>query len=128
MKMDEFISKLTARGTFDDPDQALDAAQATLTVLSERITGGEASDLAAQLSSDLGEWAASAASSGGVAMDAEEFCRRIAERADTIESPQEAQRAARAVFELLSEAVSEGEFSDLCAQLPESWQGDLIPA
>lgn len=92
--------------------------RATLETLSERLTGGEANDLAAQLPEPAKEWLTTAvepAASFGL----DEFIARVATRAGIPpEEIGEAREATRAVFTTLREAVTGGEFNDVMSQLP----------
>ena len=58
-------------------------------------------------------------------MSLEEFVERVAEREGV--SPSEAQEHARAVFKTLRETVSEKEFEDMAAQLPDGY-APLLPS
>jgi uncharacterized protein (DUF2267 family) len=91
-------------------NEAERAARATLQTLAERLTGKQARELAAELPPPLGEWL----SSGGSRpepFDADEFVRRVAERAQV-----DAERAAghvRAVFIALARLVRGEEIARL---------------
>ena len=117
MQHDEFLKTLSER-TGLERDDADRAAVAVLTTLGERITQEEAEDLAAQLPSGL----ESVLQGSGRAerFDLDEFLRRVAERegADT----EEAREHARAVFEVLREAVTKEELSDVLSQLPREFE------
>jgi uncharacterized protein (DUF2267 family) len=92
--------------------------RATLDTLSERLTRGEANDLAAQLPEPAKEWLVSSepeAEKFGL----EEFVRRVSRRAAV--PPEEAERAVSAVFSTLREAVTAGEFRDVLSQLPSEF-------
>ncbi len=51
MKYDEFISQVQRRANLASREEAERATRATLETLGERLAGGEAKDLAAQLPS-----------------------------------------------------------------------------
>jgi uncharacterized protein (DUF2267 family) len=118
MKQDEFMTKVGQRA-----DASLEAADAltaaTLHTLAERISGGEAQDLAAQLPEELKPHLASA-DENAQRFDAEEFVRRVAERAGT--DPDRARSGVRAVFTTIREAVTSGELDDITAQLPKGFE------
>jgi uncharacterized protein (DUF2267 family) len=76
-------------------DVAERAARATLRTLGERITRGEADDIAAQLPPEAAPYLESTAR-GAEAFDVDEFVRRVAERA-AVGIP-DAERLASAVF------------------------------
>src|SRR5690625_7208950 len=56
MRYDEFVAEVRDRGQYLDQDQAERAVKAVLTVLGERLVGGEPKDLAGQLPGDLSEF------------------------------------------------------------------------
>jgi uncharacterized protein (DUF2267 family) len=123
MKQDEFMTKVGQRA-----DVSLSAAEAltaaTLQTLAERISGGEAQDLAAQLPEELKPHL-TGADEPAEPFDAEEFVRRVVERSG-IDSDR-ASAAIRAVFTTVREAVAPGEFDDVTAQLPKNFQ-ELVGA
>jgi uncharacterized protein (DUF2267 family) len=123
MKQDEFVTKVGQRA-----DASLQIAEAltaaTLQTLAERISGGEAEDLAAQLPAELKPHL-TGADEPAQAFSAEEFVRRVAERAGT--DPGRARAGVRAVFTTLREAVTTGEIDDITAQLPKDFQ-ELVGA
>jgi uncharacterized protein (DUF2267 family) len=117
MDYEEFEDKVAGRAGVPR-DRAGVLIQATLQTLAERITGGEADDLAAQLPKQMKEWLTRTdepAESFGL----DEFIRRVSERAQV--APGEAGDAARAVFRTLREAVTGGEFDDMMSQLPDEF-------
>jgi uncharacterized protein (DUF2267 family) len=114
----EFLESVTVRGRLS-PEQAERLTDATLTVLADRISAGEAEDLAAQLPKGVRDWLVSK-EEPAQKFDLEEFIRRVSERAavdlDT------ATRAARAVLSTIRRAVTTGEFEDVLAQLPKEFR------
>ncbi|GIF06532.1 DUF2267 domain-containing protein [Actinoplanes siamensis] len=117
MKFPEFISKVAERASL--PREEADAiTRATLRTLGERITGGEARDLAAQLPRELQDSLTSAPEKAEQ-FDLDEFVRRVAERAQV--APDDARHGVSAVFQTVEEAVSFGEFDDVMAQLPDEF-------
>jgi uncharacterized protein (DUF2267 family) len=100
-------------------DKAERAARATLETLAERISGGQARDLAAELPHDVRGWLLSG---GGDAepFDAREFVRRVAERAGV--DTDTAERHIRAVLVALARLVRHDEVADLIAELPADYQ------
>ncbi len=123
MKQDEFMTKVGQRA-----DVSLKTAEAlttaTLQTVAERISGGEAEDLAAQLPAELKPHLAST-DENAQGFDAEEFVRRVAERAGM--DPERARAGVRAVFTTVREAVTSGEVDDITAQLPKDF-GELVGA
>lgn len=96
-------------------DKAERATRATLKTIGERITRGEADDLAAQLPPEAAPNLEST-ERGAERFDLDEFLRRVADRADV--EPGDAERLASAVFLALGRALTRDEMDDLAAQLP----------
>jgi uncharacterized protein (DUF2267 family) len=93
--------------------------RATLRTLADRITGGEADDLASQLPAGLKE-SLRPPQEDAEAFGVEEFLRRVAERGDVARD--EARTGAVAVLTTVREAVSPGEFDDILSQLPQEYR------
>jgi uncharacterized protein (DUF2267 family) len=100
-------------------EEAEKATEATLRTLSERITGGEASDLAAFLPEEVRPWLTWTAEPAE-AFDFDEFLDRIAQREGVDRDT--AFEHARAVLQALSVAVAPGELFDMVAQLPRDFR------
>jgi uncharacterized protein (DUF2267 family) len=123
MKQDEFMTKVGQRADVSlETADALTAA--TLQALAERISGGEAKDLAAQLPAELKPHL-TGADEPAQRFGAEEFVRRVAERAGT--DPDRARAGVRAVFTTIRESVTSGEIDDIMAQLPKDF-AELVGA
>jgi uncharacterized protein (DUF2267 family) len=122
MKYVRFIEKVAERmgGSLG---QAEAVTQATLLTLAERITGGEARDLAAQLPTELREFLTTT-DEPAERFDLDEFVRRVSIRAGVDRDT--ASRGVPAVFQTLHGAVSTGEFQDVLGQLPKEFQ-NLVP-
>ncbi|HHX45155.1 MAG TPA: DUF2267 domain-containing protein [Chloroflexi bacterium] len=118
MNFDEFIGQVQSRGRMASQDEALKATRATLGVLGQRLAGGEASDLAAQLPEEIARFLHSDGGTGE-RFDLDEFFRRVSER-EGVDLPVSVHHA-RAVISVLQEAVSRGEMQDVRAQLPEDF-------
>jgi uncharacterized protein (DUF2267 family) len=114
MKSEEFIAQVAQKAGLSEEDAAR-LTGATLATLAERITGGEARDLAAQLPAPL-QTALISAHEYAEAFSFKEFVERTAERAGT--DPDVAEVAIAAVFATLRDAVTPGEFDDVLSQLP----------
>jgi uncharacterized protein (DUF2267 family) len=106
------------------------AARATLQTLAERLSQGEARDLAAQLPPPLAGWLFT--DTDAAPFGAAEFVRRVAERTGV--DFETAERQARAVFTALGRAVSRSEIDDMTAELPHDFapllgeaQGRVVP-
>ena len=113
---DEFIGQVQHRARLSSRGEAERATRATLETLAERLAGGEAKDLAAQLPPVIGHHLRSQQSAQGERFSLEEFFRRVSLREGI--DPPKAVFHARAVIEVLREAVSPGELDDVRAQLP----------
>ncbi len=118
MQYEEFLNKVQDRIDPAQPDEARRAITATLQTLAERISGGEASKLAAQLPEELKE-PLQRAVEDAEEFSLDEFVRRISEREgvdiDTASSD------ASAVMTVLREAVTAGELRDVLDQLPQNF-------
>jgi uncharacterized protein (DUF2267 family) len=100
-------------------EEAERAAVATLTTLAERITRGEADDIAAFLPRELRP-IVSSVPAPAEPFGRDEFVRRIAVREGVDEAT--AYEHARAVFVALGAAVASGELRDMAAQLPSDFE------
>ncbi len=117
MQYDEFVGEVQNRTRLPSQGDAVRAIQATLETLAERITAGEASDLAAQLDPALGTFLRDADTTERFSVD--EFFLRVAAK-ETADLP-DAVHHTRAVFDVLQEAVTTGEMEDVRAQLPDDY-------
>jgi uncharacterized protein (DUF2267 family) len=108
-----------------DPPAAERATAAVLQTLGERITGGEAEDIAAFLAPESRKWLLSAPGKAEP-FDRREFVRRVADREGV--DPQTAEDHIRAVFTMLGFAVAPGELRDMAAQLPKDFEDWLEAA
>jgi uncharacterized protein (DUF2267 family) len=117
MRHDEFLARVRERGGYADQADAERAARAVLGLLAERLAGGEAKDLAAQLPRELQDALADAPAGDSFGVD--EFVRRLADRMSTT---QEAARwDASAVLTTVAEAVSGGEVNQVLTQLQSGY-------
>jgi uncharacterized protein (DUF2267 family) len=117
MNYDEFIGRVQNRARLASTGEAVRATRATLEVLGQRLFGGEADDLAAQLPQELQAYLRQAKPSES--FDLGEFHRRVTE-AEGVEYP-EVVFHARAVMSVLQDAVTRGEMNDVRAQLPDDY-------
>ena len=118
MNYDEFIGRV-ADGVGVDRSEAEKLTRAVLTTLGERITGGEARDLAAQLPIQL-QNPLLPAEEEAEAFDFVEFVRRVADRAGS--DVNTAGMAVDVVFDTLRDAITPGEFDDVLSQLPDDFK------
>ena len=118
MQYSEFVGHVQHRARLDSQNDAVRATRATLETLAERIGGGEPSNLAAQLPDEIGYYLKNDA--GAERFSVDEFINRVSRRADVETALARSQ--ARAVFDVIRDAVSKGEFDDIRAQLPDDYR------
>jgi uncharacterized protein (DUF2267 family) len=102
------------RETGEPRPEAERAVAATLETLGERLSGGEAGDIAAQLPRELQAYLADDGSDAR-GFGVEEFIRRVA-RLERI-APAHAARHVRAVFAALGRTISHDELDDMASEL-----------
>jgi uncharacterized protein (DUF2267 family) len=133
MTYDEFIAAVQERAGGIPREEAEKATWATLEVLADRITAGEANDLAAQLPKALKE-ALRPHKPEAEPFGLKEFVDRVAQRLG--ETPVPPKQLVRAVLTTVREGVTGGEFEDVMQQLPDefwevveptSWRGGPLP-
>jgi uncharacterized protein (DUF2267 family) len=119
VKYDEFIKHVQTVAQLDSREEAQRATQATLEVIRERIVGNEAKDLAAQLPQQLGEYLHGREGEDGQPFSMTEFVQRVSEKEQV--EPTVATNHIRAVFAVLQNAVSAGEFTDFKANFSDDY-------
>ncbi|MDX2232104.1 MAG: DUF2267 domain-containing protein [Leptolyngbyaceae cyanobacterium bins.349] len=119
MKYDEFIKHVQAIAQLDSKQSAEKAAAATLEAIAERIVGNEASQLAAQLPAELGKHLRGHEGENGGYFSLQEFYQRVSQKAGV--DPVAAAVQARAVFTVLNQAVTPGEFADVKANFSNDY-------
>lgn len=125
MKHDEFMKHVQGAAQLNSREEAERATRATLETLKERIVGNEASQLAAQLPKELGEYLRGREGEDGQHFPIAEFYQRVSEK-EGVDLTTAAAHA-RAVFSVLQAAVSPGEFADVRANFSDDYE-DLLPA
>jgi uncharacterized protein (DUF2267 family) len=118
MRYEEFIKSVSERGGHDNPETAIQATQIVLADLGQRLKGGEAENLAAQLPEELKAPVTEHVAAEPVVDDVDDFLRRVADHLGGGADPEKARTQVQAVFATLAEAVSAGEIGDLRSQLP----------
>lgn len=118
MKIDEFLARVAERGEHADHAEAERVTRGTLTVLGERLDGGEAKDLAAQLPGDLQDVLLTAPQPA-MSLGVEDFLSRVAAVLGT--SAETARWDVSAVLSTVADAVSDGELTDVLSQLPRGF-------
>ncbi len=119
MKYHDFIGQVQHRARLSSEEEAVRATRATLSTLGERLGGGEASDVAAQLPQEIAIFLKPEDEEAD-RFDVNEFFGRV-ERREQVDRP-DAVFHSRCVIHVLSDAVSGGEFEDIRAQLPEDYK------
>jgi uncharacterized protein (DUF2267 family) len=114
MTDEEFINAVARRAGVST-QQAESLTRATLSTLADRLSSGEADDVASQLPRGLKE-AMIPSTPKAEPFDLEEFIDRVSRRAGV--DAAKAEVGVRAVLTTLREAISKGEFEDMMAQLP----------
>lgn len=123
MKRDEIVSAVRETGRIDSVEHAESAIGATLSVLGERLAGGETKDLASQLPPVFAQ--ALPPSGRGERFALDEFYRRVAEREGRGCDEAHARQHARAVVAALKASISPDEFEEVAGQLPHGY-ADLL--
>ncbi|MCW2911216.1 MAG: hypothetical protein JWL68_6005 [Actinomycetia bacterium] len=117
MDYETFETKVAQRAGVPG-ERARALIRASLLTLGERLTRGEAHDLASQLPEPAKEWVVSPTPEAE-RFGLDEFVRRVAQRSGA--TPEEAEAGVRAVFSVLRLAVTTGEFRDAMSQLPKEF-------
>lgn len=119
MKYDEFIRNVQGIAQLNSRQEAEQATQATLETVAERIVGNEASQLAAQLPEELARCLRGHEGENGHHFSLQEFYQRVSQKSGV--EPVAAAVQARAVFIVLNEAVTPGEFADVQANFSDDY-------
>lgn len=119
MDYEDFIQLVQKEAGGIDSDRAQLATRATMRVLAQRLSDDQATDLAAQLPTEL---FFSLLSTAGNAehFDFDEYLDKVAEHEGV--DPETAERHARAVFFALGRAVSTAEIDDVVSELPGTYE------
>lgn len=122
MQRSEFTDLVQRRADLESNEDADAATVATLSTLSERLTHGQAQDIAGQLSDELAGPLATAGEESATELNSEEFVNRVDRQLDEDGIEADARRCVQAVMETLSEGIDEEEWQGLIAQLPEEYE------
>ncbi|QKT04069.1 DUF2267 domain-containing protein [Ectothiorhodospiraceae bacterium 2226] len=119
MRFEEFLDAVERRGRLASREEALRVTRATLETLAHRLGGGAVCGLAGQLPSEITQLLTHPSGEPGEAFGADEFLRRVCERAgaDRAQTEQHAQT----VLAVLRAAVGPAERSALLARLPTDY-------
>lgn len=118
MKYEDFLGQVQHRARLASQEDAVRATRATLETFGERLCGGSADNLAAQLPMEIGHFLRTPPYHGRFSV--EDFYQRVAEREGRELS--DAVFHAKVVLNLIEEAVDAGEMKKIRAQLPEEWK------
>jgi uncharacterized protein (DUF2267 family) len=119
MEYGEFVKAVAAQAGLPE-EQAEQIVLATFMTLAERISGGQASDLAAQLPEPISRVMQRPRFDPAQGFDVDEFAHRVMRRAQV--GPDEARAGMRAVLLALQQAVSPEEFEDMMSELPAGYR------
>jgi uncharacterized protein (DUF2267 family) len=123
VQFEEFVNEVAARAGVSR-DEAESLVRATLRTLAERLSGGEAEDLRAQLPRQLqAELIPPQEEAQGFGV--EEFVQKVAARSGIDEA--DAGAGVVAVLSVIRDAVTPGEFGDVLAQLGRDF-AELVEA
>ncbi len=117
MKYHEFLGQVQHRARLADLDAATRATRCTLETLGQRLFGGEAHNLAAQLPPEIGLHLDASLVSRSFGLDEFYLQVSLCEGVDLAT----AMYHVRAVFETLREAVSPGALDKALDQLPDEY-------
>ncbi|MEJ2863339.1 DUF2267 domain-containing protein [Actinomycetospora flava] len=123
MQQQEFVSAVKESLDLPDNQSAERAVRATLTVLGQRLEGGEAKDLASQLPGGLAD--ALPSQGAGERFDVDTFYQRIADQEGDGVTVAQARQHARAIAKGLETALTDGEWRNFTSQLPKDFQDFL---
>ncbi len=124
MKYGEFIKHVQSIAQLNSREDAERATRATLETIRERIVGDEAKDLASQLPQELGEYLHGREGENGQAFSMLEFISLVSQKEGV--DPVAAATHTRAVFAVLRNAVTPGEFQDFQANFSHDY-AELFP-
>jgi uncharacterized protein (DUF2267 family) len=116
MQDKEFIELVRRRATLSSDTEAVQAIHATLETLAERVPQDDARDVAAQLPGGIKHYLERGHSGRPESFDVGELVRRVADRLGVDQHVAAAR--ARAVLEVLREAVTPGALIDILRDLP----------
>lgn len=99
---------------------ARSASEATLSVLGERLSKGEAEDVAEYLPDRAADWLVPDEPARALDYDYDELLAHVADEENI--STERAERHVDAVTDVLAETVGESEFENMASQLPETYE------
>lgn len=123
MQNQEFLSQVQQRIEAESTEAAINATRAVLQTLADHLAGNAPAKLAAQLPEEIGALITEHKNdpeAEGEGFGVEEFVRRTSERGGAADSDA-AKNHAVAVFAVLREAISDGEFNKMRGTLPSEY-------
>jgi len=120
VKYDQFIKHVQEEAQLNSREDAERATRATLETIKERIVGNEASQLAAQLPKELAQYLHGREGEDGQYFKIDEFCQRVSAKEGVEQIVAVAH--AKAVFAVLQQAVTPGEFADVRSNFSEDYE------
>jgi uncharacterized protein (DUF2267 family) len=116
VKSDEFHANVRDRAEYASHEEAAHVTRLTLARLGERLTGGQAKNLAAQLPAELQPPLLQAAATPATSSGIHEFLRQLA--GDLNATEETARWDASAVLTTLAEAINGSQLNQIPSQLP----------
>jgi len=123
MQNQEFLGQVQQRIEAESTEVAINATRAVLQTLADHLAGNAPAKLAAQLPEEIGALITEHKNdpeAEGEGFGVDEFVRRTAERGGAADSDA-AKNHAVAVFAVLREAISDGEFNKMRGTLPSEY-------
>lgn len=120
MQTQEFLGQVQDKARLATLGDAMRATRATLETLAERLGPDEARHLAAQLPHEIQLFLADAGMAMPERFSSDEFLLRVCAR-EGIDLP-ESTHHARAVIDVLTEAVSPGDIVEVLERLPDDYR------
>jgi uncharacterized protein (DUF2267 family) len=120
MQTHEFLGRVQNTAHLPTLDAAIRATRATLETLAERLGPDEARHLGAQLPHEIQLYLRGAGTPMPERFSSDEFFERVCAR-EGVDLP-ESTHHARAVIDVLTQAVSQGEIIDVMDRLPEDYR------
>ena len=120
MQTQEFLGQVQNKAGLATLGEAMRATRATLETLAERLGPDETRHLAAQLPHEIQLFLADAGMAMPERFSSNEFLLRVCAR-EGIDLP-ESTHHARAVIDVLTEAVSPGDIDDVLERLPDDYR------
>jgi uncharacterized protein (DUF2267 family) len=120
MQTKEFLGQVQDKAHLATLGEAMRATRATLETLAERLGPDETRHLAAQLPHEIQLFLADTGMSMPERFSSDEFLLRVCAR-EGIDLPISTHHA-RAVIDVLTEAVAEGEVGDVLGRLPDDYR------